>query len=434
MKFGPKGWNRSYPFNTGDLLNSAEVLKNYVENSADKIPWADLRYMFGEILYGGHITDDLDRLLCNTYLEFYMREELLDEMELFPYAESHAEETFRSPPPLAYEMYMEYIDRGLPAESPIAYGLHTNTEIAVKTTEATNLFSAILNLQPRSGGGSGGSSPLAVVKQMIPLLLDDVKGVHFNVDSLKSNIDRDSMGPYQNVFLQECERMNMLTSEIRRSLEELTLGIAGELQMSDRMDDLLTALFLRKVPDAWAKLAYPSLRSLDGWMQNLLKRVEQIEQWIEDPLNIPKVVDISLFFNPQSFLTAIMQKYSQINEAELDKLTISTNVTRKNKEQTETAARAGGAFVNGFYLEGASWNWNQMMLQESQPREMFCEMPVVGCNAIMVDRMEKTGVYYCPVFKTQQRGPTFVFTANLRSKAPASKWVLGGVIMVLETD
>lgn len=37
-----------------------------------KVPWEDLRYLFGEIMYGGHITDDWDRRLCRTYLEEYM--------------------------------------------------------------------------------------------------------------------------------------------------------------------------------------------------------------------------------------------------------------------------------------------------------------------------------------------------------------------------
>ncbi|XP_075248756.1 dynein beta chain, ciliary-like isoform X2 [Convolutriloba macropyga] len=70
-KFGPQGWNRGYPFNTGDLKISAMVLYNYLENNA-KVPWEDLRYLFGEIMYGGHITDDWDRRLCRTFLEEFM--------------------------------------------------------------------------------------------------------------------------------------------------------------------------------------------------------------------------------------------------------------------------------------------------------------------------------------------------------------------------
>ena len=33
-KFGPQGWNRSYPFNTGDLTISVYVLYNYLEANA----------------------------------------------------------------------------------------------------------------------------------------------------------------------------------------------------------------------------------------------------------------------------------------------------------------------------------------------------------------------------------------------------------------
>ena len=55
-----QGWNKIYPFNTGDLIISMNVLYNYLEAN-NRIPWEDLRYLFGEIMYGGHITDDWDR-------------------------------------------------------------------------------------------------------------------------------------------------------------------------------------------------------------------------------------------------------------------------------------------------------------------------------------------------------------------------------------
>ena len=107
-KFGAQGWNRPYPFNTGqhcirfcvlallsnfkvptvcilhlifmyfwlslytgDLTISVNVLYNYLEANS-KVPWEDLRYLFGEIMYGGHITDDWDRVLCRTYLEEFL--------------------------------------------------------------------------------------------------------------------------------------------------------------------------------------------------------------------------------------------------------------------------------------------------------------------------------------------------------------------------
>lgn len=65
-KFGTKGWNRHYAFSMGDLRDSSIVLQNYMDSNqaSGKIPWDDLKYLFGEIMYGGHIVDDWDRRFC----------------------------------------------------------------------------------------------------------------------------------------------------------------------------------------------------------------------------------------------------------------------------------------------------------------------------------------------------------------------------------
>jgi dynein heavy chain len=68
-RFGPKGWNMMYPFSIGDLRDSQIVLNKYMEsNQGGKVPFDDLIYIFGEIMYGGHIVDDWDRRLTINYL------------------------------------------------------------------------------------------------------------------------------------------------------------------------------------------------------------------------------------------------------------------------------------------------------------------------------------------------------------------------------
>lgn len=49
-----------------------------------QVPWDDLRYVFGEIMYGGHIVEDWDRRLAMAYLLKYFNESLLEGMEMFP--------------------------------------------------------------------------------------------------------------------------------------------------------------------------------------------------------------------------------------------------------------------------------------------------------------------------------------------------------------
>ena len=147
-KFGPQGWNKSYPFNTGDLVISMNVLYNYLEAN-NRVPWEDLRYLFGEIMYGGHITDDWDRRLCKVYLEEYMHPDQLDgELMLAP--------GFATPPNSDYAGYHNYINQHLPLESPHLYGLHPNAEIGFLTATSEKLFRTVFELQPReSGSGTG---------------------------------------------------------------------------------------------------------------------------------------------------------------------------------------------------------------------------------------------------------------------------------------
>lgn len=44
-----------------------------------------MKYLFGEIMYGGHIVDDFDRRLCKAYLDYIMQDKVCDEFELCPY-------------------------------------------------------------------------------------------------------------------------------------------------------------------------------------------------------------------------------------------------------------------------------------------------------------------------------------------------------------
>merc|ERR1719453_1823761 len=163
-KFGPKGWNMRYPFSVGDLRDSAIVLNNYMESSASagKIPWDDLRYIFGAIMYGGHIVDDWDRKMCATYLSYFMVDELLDETEMVPYADGKL--SWPSPPPGGHEKYIEHIET-MPPESPLLFGMHPNAEIGFRTAQCSVLFSLLMMLQPKDtssgdGGGDEMTSPM----------------------------------------------------------------------------------------------------------------------------------------------------------------------------------------------------------------------------------------------------------------------------------
>merc|ERR1719409_2537599 len=96
-KFGAQGWSRMYSFNDGDLTICGEVLHNYLE-AYEQIPYADLKYIFGEIMYGGHITDNLDRRTNSTYLEKLIKPEILLQMNMTMWHPG-----FKSPDPMKFD-------------------------------------------------------------------------------------------------------------------------------------------------------------------------------------------------------------------------------------------------------------------------------------------------------------------------------------------
>lgn len=57
----------------------------------------------------------------------------------------------------------------------------------------------------------------------------------FNMVEIMAKVPVEERTPYVVVAFQECERMNMLTSEMRRSLKELNLGLKVSCLTADRL-------------------------------------------------------------------------------------------------------------------------------------------------------------------------------------------------------
>jgi len=233
-RFGQQGWSRKYAFNMGDLTICADVLQDYLDNNTE-VPWDDLRYIFGEVMYGGHITDAWDRRTCNTYLEVIFRDGIFNKMEFG--------KGFASPNPdtLDFEGYRSFIETDMVPEAPPLFGLHTNAEIGYLTNTTVNLFNTIFNMSGGHGGDDGGSGGggIAHINKYLEMLPEQSEMVGINMPA-KELADTED-GPFIQVALQECGRMNVLLTEIERGLVELMKGLKGQLNMSQGMDDLQAA-------------------------------------------------------------------------------------------------------------------------------------------------------------------------------------------------
>jgi dynein heavy chain len=128
------------------------------------------------------------------------------------------------------------------------------------------------------------------------------------VDEINSKLADDTRGPYQNVYLQECELINTLINLIIIDLKDLELAFKGELTMTAAMEDLMENIYLNKICAEWAKKSWMTTRGLGSWLDNLKQRLELLNLWKDDPTTINKsICFLNRLYKPNSFLTAIKQ-------------------------------------------------------------------------------------------------------------------------------
>jgi dynein heavy chain len=439
-KFGAIGWSRNYNFNEGDLTICADVLNNYLEKY-DKIPWEDLRYIYGEIMYGGHITDNWDRRTNAAYLKALIRPELLAGVSLIKNFKSPDQTRFR------YNDYLKYIDERLKDETPISFFLHPNAEISYLTTQGEYLFDSVLSIQ---GGATNTTAATAQPgdKKKNELLeaikkfkdrLDEKPS--FKLEDIKKQVPE--LNPYHVVALQECERLNNIFRYLKRALIELEKGQTGELDNTEAMDELAKCIRFNKLPAAWEESAgYPSKKSQMAWFDDLLKRHDQMAEWTKDIKIEPKFINLSLLCNPMSFVTAVKQVTARKDNYPLDNVDIMTEVTNFSEEMIKERPQSG-IYVSGMFLQGARWEDSnpdsQGFLTEMLPKELDPKLPVMNIIALpLQEKKARTkGYYECPVYYTTSRGQTFLFTSYLRMEnedEDPNVWVLGGVALILSTD
>jgi len=157
----------------------------------------------------------------------------------------------------------------------------------------------------------------------------------------------------------------------------------------------------------------------------------QLEEWQQNPGELLKVTWIAGLVNPQSFLTAVCQVTAQKNGWELDKLVTQTDVTKKMTAEEVDLPSRDGAYIVGLAMQGARWDVQTGMVDKARPKEMFCPMPVMVVRAMAADKADAQA-FSCPVYKTEQRGPTYVFSVQLKTKSPPARWTMAGVGLIMD--
>ena len=252
----------------------------------------------GDVNYGGRITDDWDRRTMNTLLAEYVCPEAMNAGYQFS-----KDPNYKQMEEAKHVDYMNSFKTWPVQPHPEAFGLHENADITCAQNEVRFLFETILSLQPRVSSG-GGISREDMIDQAAERMLEKMPIPWLLLDIQKKYPVKyeDSMNT---VLQQECIRYNKLLLVMKATLADVRKALKGLVVMSSELDALATSVFNNQVPASWESKAYPSMKPLVLWMEELLARCKFIQDWVDH--GISNTVWISGFFFPQAFMTSILQ-------------------------------------------------------------------------------------------------------------------------------
>jgi dynein heavy chain len=441
-KFGKIGFNVAYDFNESDFQISRRLLSLYLSkahaNGDEVIPWGSLRYLVGEAMYGGRVSDAFDRRILTTYLDEFMGDFLFDSRNKFYFARSGFDYELPALPANAGVAGFAGSVEVLPlTNGPAVFGLHPNAEISYFSAATKALWENLIDLQPRSGGVGGGVSR----EDYIAAIVRDVQSKLPPLADVFNIRKRFSEGgafpsPTQIVLLQELERFNKLVETMASSLTDVARALAGEIGMSDVLEDVASALFNAKLPTMWRSLTPDTQKPLGSWMSHFSSRHAQYTAWVES--GDPKVMWLSGLHVPESYLTALVQTTCRRKGWALDRSTLYTRVTSYIKDDDVPGPPEDGCYIRGLYLEGAGWDVGRGCLRRSDPKVLVVDLPILQMVPIEATRLKLAGTFRTPVYVTQMRrnamGVGLVFEADLTTQEHPSHWVLQGVALSLNTD
>ena len=418
--------------------------------------YAALRYLIGELNYGGAVTDEWDRRLIRTLLRRCINEQTARERHVLRRVDGFE---YSVPAMGDGGSLLSYINSLPEQTSPDVLGLHPNAAISAQRRSTQQLLSSLLLTMNEHHSDVASANSLNHTVDAIAASIIKQLPQPFDLATIDTRFPAGYSQPMHSVLRQECQHYNRLLAAIHSTLATLRRALSGQQVVSAELESLTGCLFRSDVPQQWLAVSYPSLRPLAGYVDDLVKRCLYMREWVESGSE-PMSVWLGGLFNPQTYLAVKLQQYARAQHVSVDTVQFSFHV-QDNDNNNNAAAAEGGVLVTGLWLEGAKWNSTTHSLDECNKDELFAPAPPIlfqpsvqaaihrrasliegGSSSGGVDAADEasgSGVecYSCPLYATSGRGGC-VLSVDVpmggAGDAGMEHWVQRGVALIIQLD
>eukprot|EP00736_Rhodelphis_marinus_P005351 Rmarinus@m.11280 len=459
-RFGPQGWYGGYSFGPAEIRLSCYVLHSAMESTEDVI-WENVRTMLGDVVYGGQIVDEFDRRTLRAYLDGCFHDYMFDALEKMLGA--------ACPPTGTIKAYSKFMSELQLFENPQVYGLPPAADYIYRITQAKFINESFIAVQPTldlvaqttvtADVTDEKTKMESLIHELRVLVPDDLRAEEAAVRASRSSV-------YTPPLLSELSRAITLTTVVHQSLDEALSVLEGEATLTSEIEEFIHCLRDGKIPPRWAPLSFPMYNVLPvaSWLRELRRRCDHLVHWCSNVsdgvMNLPPVLDVSCLFDARPLLAALLLNASSLTTVAVEKLEVGMEITKKRNAEDVTRGSREGMYVTGMVLQGATWDDKQGCLVESQPKDLFSELPVVYLKVVPKEGRdfgmmgaygsgpsgENDSVYpqapfgrglrsnyRCPVYQTLRRGASdLICEVDVRTRENPTTWTLAGVAIFLE--
>uniref|UniRef100_A0A8D0TF00 Dynein axonemal heavy chain 14 n=1 Tax=Sus scrofa TaxID=9823 RepID=A0A8D0TF00_PIG len=484
--YGILGWNIAYAFSPSDLEVAIKVLANAL-SAWPSVPWQTLRYLLGEVVYGGRVTDSWDRRCLNTLLYKFCNPTMLKDDFSF------STDEFPCPgldPPGVHGSVSHSLDFFRSGEQ--------SDDKLVMEILADMLTRLPLSVEKEESAGTPGTLKCVMFSPIWESVCKNLKGYDPFIHCVLLTF-----------LIQEIERFDKLLCVVHKSLQDLQLAVKGEIILNQELEEIYHSFLSTRVPALWQKYAYKSSKPLGSWVNDLIQRLNFFNTWAKmahtaihhrymrlittwkhpapSPSHHPRHPTeqkneffegfparywLPAFFFPQAFLISVLQDYGRAQGISTDALTFTHHVISEPtdlkddefsviiQKKLNIVRRAfkgmdpthNGVHIFGLFIEGARWNHEEKILEDSLPCEICCDFPEIHFLPTKIstespNAPEQTEselyTFECPVYQTPERSRTwttaglasnFLTSVYLSTKKPPSHWITLQVALLCEKD